>query len=131
MQALKVETENQIAHEAIKQTVAAATTYKQLFKALPQTMQAVVAHASTVENNWEYRSNRPKLREVLAINNSEGATRARNLPDGVNHMLRRRQALVETTLASAVMLPPHDGMQKDHVLDQTWLWGYQIDTDKV
>lgn len=130
---VEVELTNRVVAYVVRHVLNTATTYKQLFKALPESMQAVAVQADIhdKQNDWAWRNQRSKLKEVLRINNKEGAERARNLPAYTNEMLNRRRALVEQMLATSVMLPAHDGLGADSVFQNSWVEGITLDTTKV
>ena len=131
IEALKVETANQVTAYVVNRVISDATTYKQMFKALPESMKAVAAHSETRDRDWAYRSQRTKLKEVLAENNRDGAGRARSLPDETVALLDRRRSTVEEVLAMSVLLPDHDGQLEHSVFDQTWVTSFSIDTAKL
>lgn len=133
VQAVKVQTTNQIVYYVARDIITSATTYKQLFKALPETMEAVSAHCSLpfVDGQWVYRNQRVKLRECLKINKQEGAKRARALPASTLDLLNSRRTLVEGTLASAVLLPHHDGIGEDLTFDRTWVDTVDLPTEAI
>jgi hypothetical protein len=99
-----------------------STTYPQVLKAMPEFLYAVES-ATPELPRWGYRNQINKYNEVMKILKHNPPTRARKLKPELVAELEQWRALSEAQFAKAVMLPAHNGLCKDSVFDDTWVYG--------
>ena len=124
-QAARIELTNQLIYNTVKSVIMHTTTFKQLAKALPETMKAVAQHTSVSRQQWYYNRARAKYPEVMKELGDNGGMRARAVTPVLQEILSDRRALIEGTMAQAVMLPNVDQIG-DHPWRDTWLTGLYL-----
>ena len=120
--AIKIEATNQRVYNVWTSVVNTTTTFKQLEKALPVSLQAITAQYA-VGDAWQYRKERGKLAAIKVLLETEGARRARTLKEETLELLRPNKSLIEGVLAQCVILPNHCGLLKGSEFDRTWING--------
>lgn len=119
-QATRIELTNQLIHATVKRVVRRTTTFKQLTRALPETMKAVAQHIEVSTSQWHYNRPRKKYVEVMKELGDDGGARARAMPSELQQILLDRRSLIEGTMAQAVMLPNVNELG-DHPWRDTWV----------
>lgn len=114
-QAAQIEFTNNAVENTFRQALKQATTYRQLAKALPETMKAIASHNSCKRPAYHLRRATEKYKEVVKELGEDGGSRARSLPPELQRIIQERRKLIETTMAQAVMLP-----DKNHIGDHPW-----------
>lgn len=125
--AYKVEYENLLVLNTIGRLFNVATTWKQIHKALPETLNGLLIQAgsSDARRSWSYKSNTRKLKEVAQQLRSEGSSRAKNLPDIAADMIKRRGSFVESIMAQAALLDEKTVLD-DGPFQDTWVHGVTL-----
>ncbi len=120
--AIQVQSMNEVTHAAALSTIRACTTYKQLQKALPQSMKAIRAHVDSVSSRSNYQHTRAieKFKEVMVEIGDTGGGRAKVMPPELTAVLDKYKATIEGTLASAVLLPAYEGLDQNSAFTNTW-----------
>ena len=115
--AAKCKAEDEIVQRLIDTLAGQCTTYRQLEKALPASIQAVAAYAASKEAYvYQYRRNREKLIGVVTALGDSGGKRAKNLPAHLQQLLGKHSALAERVLATCVMLPEDGGSSRARIV---------------
>lgn len=123
--AVKIELTNQLVGATIKDTLNHCTTFKQLAKALPETMKAIAQHNSIKRPMWGYARASTKYKDVMKELGEDGGKRARSMHPELQKILQDRRNLIESTMAQAVMLPNNDWIG-DHPWAETWTSGLYL-----
>lgn len=125
VEAAKVQAMNEHVGRIITKVLNKATTYRQIHKALPETLSALTSHYASEKrkNSWNYRNAIHKLGNVTAELGSTKVNRAREMPQELKETLAGHRHHVEQTMAMAVLLPDHDGTGHGQPFDATWISG--------
>ena len=119
-QAAMIEFTNHVVEQTFKRALKNATTYRQLAKALPETLKAIAAHNSLKSPPYHLRRASHKYTEVMKALGDHGGSRARSLPYELQNVIKTRRKLIESTMAQAVMLPANNYIG-DHPWGDTWI----------
>lgn len=129
LQAYKTEVENMVTQRTINTLFEHATTWKQVHRALPRTINALRAYVDAVDSSqprggshYYFRSPRAKLREVQAALDREGSSLARRLPRETQELLRKRGDFAEEIMAQAMLLEDRQNLGEGPFRN-TWVLG--------
>lgn len=111
--AAKIQLTNELVFDTTNKAFKKMTTFRQFYKALPETFNAVIHYSDALTKARHYHSYSraaSKLRSIATELRAEGASGARNLPEEVAEAVRQHKAVIEMVMASSMLLPICDDM---------------------
>lgn len=123
--ATKIQLTNELVYDTVSACVKSMTTYRQFWKALPETMSAIAGYADHLKKNgdpYDSRRAREKLAKAMPELRKSGADAARKLPEEIAAPLRKHKAVIETVMASSMLLSPKTALDNGP-FQRTWFRG--------